>query len=248
MWFLRLFLVSVVCRCMCVCVVFPFILDVRLADVPAGVIKEKGRAWFLIHLSSAVLALIFSREGFSRCFPLVHREVEFLCTKELIDLHLLGIFYYYYIFFVRKYPSSCDCTGIRTHVPTSEDFEVTNWTTGATVFGKRENASITASRFQPFIRLVRSTLLARLKITWWKMYGRGEPWRYFGEIISDHSIARMATLKCRWWDWLINTPGQSTVRNNKWSTNKTTKICNISADSQDNLKAHHVHNMMSRVV
>ena len=33
---------------------------------------------------------------------------------------------------MRKNPSSCDWTGIRTHVPTSEGFEVTNRTTGAT--------------------------------------------------------------------------------------------------------------------
>ena len=28
--------------------------------------------------------------------------------------------------FVRKHPSSCDCTEFRTHVPTSEGFEITN--------------------------------------------------------------------------------------------------------------------------
>ena len=31
---------------------------------------------------------------------------------------------------MRKNPSSCDCTEIRTHVPTSEGFEVTNGTIG----------------------------------------------------------------------------------------------------------------------
>ena len=41
------------------------------------------------------------------------------------------IFILFY-FFAKKYSRSCDCTGIRTHVPTSEGFEVTNWTTGAT--------------------------------------------------------------------------------------------------------------------
>ena len=34
---------------------------------------------------------------------------------------------------MRKNLSSCDCTEIRTHVHTSEGFEVTNWTTGAPV-------------------------------------------------------------------------------------------------------------------
>ena len=43
---------------------------------------------------------------------LVDHEVEFLCTDESVVLHLLDIF-----FFVRKNPSSCDCTGIRTYVP-----------------------------------------------------------------------------------------------------------------------------------
>ena len=49
------------------CVVIPFILDVRLLDVPAGAIQEEGHKGFL-HLSSAVTALIFSG-GFSSFFP-----------------------------------------------------------------------------------------------------------------------------------------------------------------------------------
>ena len=32
----------------------------------------------------------------------------------------------HFFFFVRKNPNSCDDTEIRTHVPTSEGFEVTN--------------------------------------------------------------------------------------------------------------------------
>ena len=48
----------------CVCVVIPFILDVRLVDVPAGVTQEKGHTEFqdlsTRYLPSAVLA--FSRE------------------------------------------------------------------------------------------------------------------------------------------------------------------------------------------
>ena len=40
--------------CVCVCVFFPFILDARLVDVPAGVTQEEGHAGFLIHLPSAV--------------------------------------------------------------------------------------------------------------------------------------------------------------------------------------------------
>ena len=55
--------------CVCVCVIIPFILDVRLVvDVPAKDTQEEGHPGFL-HLPSAVLALFFSREGFSRSFP-----------------------------------------------------------------------------------------------------------------------------------------------------------------------------------
>ena len=42
---------------------------------------------------------------------------QILCTHEIIVLHLLGMI-------VRKNPSSCDCAKIRTHVPTSEGFEL----------------------------------------------------------------------------------------------------------------------------
>ena len=46
-----------VCVCV-VCVAIPFILDVRLMDVPAEVTQEEGHTGFL-HLPSAVLALFF---------------------------------------------------------------------------------------------------------------------------------------------------------------------------------------------
>ena len=100
----------------CVYVVIPFILDARLVDVPAGVTQEEGDTGFL-HLPSALLALIF----------LARRIQPFLSLfdGELIVLHLLGILFYF-IFIMRKNPSSRDCTEIQTHVPTSEGFEVTN--------------------------------------------------------------------------------------------------------------------------
>ena len=44
--------------CVCVCVVIPFMLDVRIVDVPAGVTQEEGHTGFLT-LPSAVLALLF---------------------------------------------------------------------------------------------------------------------------------------------------------------------------------------------
>ena len=62
---------------MCVCDVIPFILDVRLVDVPAGVSQEEGHTGFLIHLLSAVLALIFLARRIQPFFSLVDREVEF---------------------------------------------------------------------------------------------------------------------------------------------------------------------------
>ena len=59
----------------CLCLVFPFILDVRLVDVPAGVTKEEGHTGF----PSAVLALIFIPRRIQPSFSLIDREVE-LCV------------------------------------------------------------------------------------------------------------------------------------------------------------------------
>ena len=85
------------------------------------VVQEEGHTGFL-HLPSAVLALIFLARRIQPFLSLVDREVEFYV------LLLLGfVLYYYYLFiFVRKNLSSCDDTEIRTHVPTSDGFEVTN--------------------------------------------------------------------------------------------------------------------------
>ena len=94
-------------------------MDVRLVEVPAGV-RQEGTTGFL-HLPSAELALIFLARRIQPFLSLVDREVELSCTNDLIVLDLMGIFY-----FVRKNPSSCDCTEARTHLPTSEGFKVTN--------------------------------------------------------------------------------------------------------------------------
>ena len=70
------------CTCMAiyvsvfVCVVISFILDVRFVDVPAGVTQEEGHTGFL-HLSSAVLPLIFLARRIQPFLSLVDREVEF---------------------------------------------------------------------------------------------------------------------------------------------------------------------------
>ena len=61
----------------CVCVVIPFFLDVRLVDVPVGVTQEEVHTGFLIHLPSAVLALIFLARRIQAFLSLVDREVEF---------------------------------------------------------------------------------------------------------------------------------------------------------------------------
>ena len=57
-------------------------------DVPAGVTQEEGHTGFLLHLLSAVHALIFLARRIQPFLSLVDREVEF--TNDLIVLHLLG--------------------------------------------------------------------------------------------------------------------------------------------------------------
>ena len=66
---------SVAVLAMCVCVFFPSILDIM--DVPAGVTQEEGHTGFLIHLPSAVRALIFVARRIQPFLSLVDREVEF---------------------------------------------------------------------------------------------------------------------------------------------------------------------------
>ena len=48
------------CLCCMLCFFFPFILDVRLVDVPAGVIQEEGHTGFLIHHSFCGACLNFT--------------------------------------------------------------------------------------------------------------------------------------------------------------------------------------------
>ena len=62
-----------------VCCVFsshPFWTSSSL-DVPAGVTQEEGHTGFLIHLPSAVRALIFVARMIQPFLSLVDREVEF---------------------------------------------------------------------------------------------------------------------------------------------------------------------------
>ena len=62
-------------------------------DVPAGVTQEEGHTGFLIHLLSAVRALIFLARRIQPFLSLVDSEAEFcVLTIYLIVLHPLGIF------------------------------------------------------------------------------------------------------------------------------------------------------------
>ena len=71
-------------RGVCVFFFFLFILDVisSLLDVPAGVTQEEGHTGFLIHLLSAVRALIFLGRRIQPFLSLVDREVE-ICVLTI---------------------------------------------------------------------------------------------------------------------------------------------------------------------
>ena len=62
--------------CVCVFSSHPFWTSSSL-DVPAGVTQEEGHTGFLIHLPSAVRALIFVARRIQPFFSLVDREVKF---------------------------------------------------------------------------------------------------------------------------------------------------------------------------
>ena len=67
---------TTVCVCVCVFSSHPFWTSSSL-DVPAGVTQEEGHSGFLIHLPSAVRALIFVARRIQPFLSLVDREVEF---------------------------------------------------------------------------------------------------------------------------------------------------------------------------
>ena len=90
---------------LCVCVFSSHLFWTSSSlDVPAGVTQEEGHTGFLTHLPSAVRALIFLARRSQPFLSLVDREVEFLCTNDLIVLHPLGIFFFVFSFLVRKVP------------------------------------------------------------------------------------------------------------------------------------------------
>ena len=63
--------------CVCVVCVFSSHSFWTSMDVPAGVTQEEGHTGFLIHLLSAVHALIFLARRIQPFLSLVDREVEF---------------------------------------------------------------------------------------------------------------------------------------------------------------------------
>ena len=72
----RLKNISYVCVFVCVFSSHPFWTSSSL-DVPAGVTQEEGHTGVLIHLPSAVRALIFVARRIQPFLSLVDREVEF---------------------------------------------------------------------------------------------------------------------------------------------------------------------------
>ena len=73
------------CVCVCVFSSHSFWTSNSL-DVPAGVTQEEGYTGFLIHLPSAVLALIFLARRIQPFLSLVDREVEF-CVLTMIYIY-----------------------------------------------------------------------------------------------------------------------------------------------------------------
>ena len=102
-----------VCVFVCVCVLFPFILDINGRTSRGHTGAGRSHRIF-IHFPSAVRASTFLARRIQPFLSLVDREVEFLCTCDLIVLHSLGILIYN--FFSEKNLVYRD----RTHVPTCQ--------------------------------------------------------------------------------------------------------------------------------
>ena len=78
--------------CVCVFSSHPFWTSSSL-DVPAGVTQEEGHTGFLIHLPSAVRALIFVARRIQPFLSLVDREVEFcVLTNSGERARFVGLF------------------------------------------------------------------------------------------------------------------------------------------------------------
>ena len=115
--------------CVCVFSSHPFWTSSSL-DVPAGVTQEEGHTGFLIHLPSAVRALIFVARRIQPFLSLVDHEVEFcvcVCVffPSILDIKFVG-------------RTSRGHTGFLIHLPSSA--------VRALIF--------VARRIQPFLSLV----------------------------------------------------------------------------------------------
>ena len=75
-------------------------------DVPAGITREEGHTGlFLIHLPSALLALIFLARRIQPFLSLVDRDVEFCALiNELVQFNrsprVLDFFFLFFLFFL----------------------------------------------------------------------------------------------------------------------------------------------------
>ena len=87
-----------ICVAMCVCVFssHPFWTSSSL-DVPAGVTQEEGHTGFLIHLPSAVRALIFVARRIQQFLSLVDREVEFCVVVVVFTLKAVPVSTQYFL-------------------------------------------------------------------------------------------------------------------------------------------------------
>ena len=103
------------CVCVCVFSSHPFWTSSSL-DVPAGVTQEEGHTGFLIHLPSAVRALIFVARRIQPFLSLVDREVEFCVLTNFNRSPPVGHFYFGFLVFSEKNSVCRD----RTHVPTCQ--------------------------------------------------------------------------------------------------------------------------------
>ena len=69
-------------------------------DVPAGVTQEEGHTGFIIHLFSAVRALIFLARRIQLFLSLVDREVEFcVLTKRFNRSPPVEHFFFFFLAF-----------------------------------------------------------------------------------------------------------------------------------------------------
>ena len=74
--------------------------QVRWTYQPGSHRRKVTHTAFFIHLLSAVRALIFLARRIQPFLTPVDREVEFLCTKDLIVFHPSGILFFVYFYFL----------------------------------------------------------------------------------------------------------------------------------------------------